>query len=62
MVLRMSYFTFGRFVKVVTDHKHIMSIVKKPLFRAPKRLQAMLLRAQEYDFEVEYKPGKDIIR
>ena len=54
------HFTFGRFVKVLTDHKPLVSIFKKPLFRAPKRLQAMLLRLQEYNFEVEYRPGKSI--
>ena len=51
------HFTFGRFVRVLSDHKPLVSIVKKPLFRAPKRLQAMLLRLQEYNFEVEYRPG-----
>ena len=54
------HFTFGRSVRVVTDHKPLVSIVKKPLSSAPKRLQAMLLRAQEYNFEIEYKSGKDI--
>ena len=34
--------------------------MKKALTRAPKRLQAMLLSAQEYNFEVTYKSGKDI--
>ena len=37
-----------------------MSIVRKPLSRAPKQLQAMLLRSQEYNFELEYKSGKAI--
>ena len=53
-------FTYGRNVTVVTDHKPLVSIVKKALTSAPKRLQAMLLRAQEYNPEVTYKPGKDI--
>ena len=54
------HFTYGRNVTVVTDHKPLVSLVKKALTRAPKRLQAMLLRAQEYNFEVTYKSGKDI--
>ena len=53
------HFTYGRNVTIVTDHKPLVSIVKKALTRAPKRLQAMLLRAQEYNFEVTYKSGKD---
>ena len=54
------HFTYGRNVTVVTDHKLLVSIVKKALTRAPKRLQAMILHAQEYNFEVTYKSGKDI--
>ena len=54
------HFTFGRSVNVITDHKPLVSIVNKPLFRAPKRLQAMLLRLQEYNFEMSYKSGKSI--
>ncbi|XP_066970068.1 uncharacterized protein [Macrobrachium rosenbergii] len=54
------HFTFGRFVTVITDHQPLVSIVKKPLTCAPKRLQARLLRVQEYNFEVVYKSGKDI--
>ena len=54
------HFTFGRSVRVVTDHKPLVSIVRKPLSRAPKRLQAMLLHSQEYNFELEYKSGKAI--
>ena len=54
------HFTFGRHVSVVTDHKPLVAILNKPLFRAPKRLQAMLLRLQEYNFQLTYKPGKSI--
>ena len=54
------HFTYGRKVTVVTDHKPIVSIVKKALTQAPKRLQGMLLHAQEYNFEVVFKSGKDI--
>ena len=52
-------FTFGREVKVYTDHKPLASISKKPLDRAPKRLQGMLLRAMAYDIDVQYLRGKD---
>ena len=53
-------YTYGRQVTVVTDHKPLISIIKKPLSRAPKRLQALTLRAQAYNFDIVYKPGKNI--
>ena len=33
------------------------SILKKSLLSAPKHLQRMMLRLQNFDFEVEYKKG-----
>ncbi len=50
-------YTFGRMTIVETDHKPIESIVKKPLSKAPKRLQIMLLRMSQYDTEIRYKQG-----
>ena len=57
---RFRHYTYGRKVIVVTDHKPLVAICAKPLSRAPKRLQSMLLKIQEYNFEVRYKPGKEI--
>ena len=51
-------FTYGRPVLVQTDHKPLESIVKKPLDKAPKHLQSVLIRALAYDITVEYKRGK----
>ena len=45
-------FTYGRLVKVYTDHKPLVNITK-----APRRLQGMLLRSLNYNIEVEYVPG-----
>ena len=39
-------YTFGRKVKIFTDHKKLHAIVKKPLCLAPKRLQGMILKTQ----------------
>ena len=41
------------------DHKPFVSIYQKPLAKAPKRLKNLLLRAQQYDFSIRYKPGKE---
>ena len=54
------HYTYGRDVTVVTDHKPLVAIRAKPLGKAPKRLQHMLLKSQEYSYQLTYKPGKAI--
>ena len=54
------HYTYGRRVTVITDHKPLESIVLKPLLKAPKRLQSLLLRTQKYDYSVMFKSGKSI--
>ena len=51
-------YTFGRKVKIFTDHKPLQAIVKKPLCLALKRLQGMILKTQQYDTDIEYQPGE----
>ena len=48
-------------ITVETDHKPRISISKKALSAAPKRLQRMLLRLQRYNYELEFKPGCKLI-
>ena len=38
----------------------LISIISKPLDKAPARLQRMLLRLQRYDIDLRYKPGKEL--
>ena len=52
------HYTCGRDTMVITDHKPLVSIVKKPLSCAPRRLQEMLLRTQDYNYLLSYRPGK----
>ena len=55
-------YVYGRDrVRVHTDHKPLETIVKKPLYSAPKRLQRMLLRLQVFNIEVEYLKGKEML-
>ena len=54
------HYTYGRRVTVITDHQPLVSITKKPLDKAPRRLRSMLLHIQEYDFDLIYKPGRSI--
>lgn len=39
-------YTYGRKLDVESDHKPLEVIIRKPLHKAPKRLQRMLMRAQ----------------
>ena len=50
-------YTFGRLVIVHSDHKPLEPIVKKSLFKVPKRLQRMLLRMQKYDVQLVHRKG-----
>ena len=53
-------YIYGRTVVVETNHKPLEAIVTKPRYRAPIRLQRMLLRLQQYDISVVHKPGKQM--
>ena len=57
---RFHQFTYGVPVWVESDHKPLEMITRKALHMAPKRLQRMLLRLQQYSITVVYKPGKDM--
>ena len=54
-------YTYGKEVRVESDHKPLEAITKKRLSAAPPRLQRMLLQLQRYTFTLPYKPGKDMI-
>tara|TARA_B110000881_G_scaffold3720_1_gene2814 strand:- start:401 stop:622 length:222 start_codon:yes stop_codon:yes gene_type:complete len=43
-------YTVGKDIVIETDHKPLVTIVKKPLLNAPARLQSMLLKLQKYNF------------
>ena len=49
---------FGPHVVVEIDHRLLEAIFKKPLNKAPPRLQRMLLKLTKYDLDVRYVPGK----
>lgn len=56
---RFHQFVYGmKQVIVETDHKPLVSIFNKPLYKIPARLQRFMLRLQCYDFDVRYKSGK----
>ena len=58
---RFHTFLYGSLFVVETDHKPLESIQLKSLSQAPPRLQRMLLRLQQYDMTIKYRPGKDLL-
>jgi hypothetical protein len=58
---RFHSYVYGRHVTVETDHRPLISINKKALSSAPKRLQRMLLRLQNYDFDLVFKLGSQVV-
>ena len=53
-------YLFGREVTVESDHKPLEIILQKPLLAAPKRLQRMMMRLQNYNLTVVYKRGQEM--
>ena len=47
-------------ITVHIDHQPLETIFKKPLSKAPRRLQRMMLKLQQYQFTVRYKKGKEL--
>ena len=52
---------YGKSFKVITDHKPLVAICGKTIHNAPPRLQRMLLRLQGYSFDINYRPGSEMI-
>ena len=55
---RFDMYTYGADIDVITDHKPLESIFKKPLHKVPPCLQRMILRLQKYHVKVRYVPEK----
>ncbi|XP_055856265.1 uncharacterized protein K02A2.6-like [Episyrphus balteatus] len=51
-------FVFGKTVLVETDHKPLVPLFEKALYKVPARLQRFMLRLLAYDLKVIFKPGK----
>lgn len=54
-------FIYGKTVWAETDHKHLITIVKKGLTYTPPRLQRLFLKLHKYDLQLEYRPGKELL-
>ena len=54
---RFDQYTYGRPVVVQNDHKPLENILNKPISRAPKRLQSLMMRLYRYDVRFQYTKG-----
>ena len=58
---RFHTYIFGTHFTVESDHKPLEQIQKKSLANTPPRLQRMMLRLQQYDVNIVYRPGKEMV-
>ena len=54
---RFGNYMYGTRFILHSDHKPLEMIVRKNLHSAPTRLQRMLITVQQFDYDLEYKPG-----
>ena len=57
---RFHTYVFGKPFTVESDHKPLEEIQKKSLANTPPRLQRLMLRLQQYDMKIVYRPGKEM--
>lgn len=58
---KIHYYAYGRTVKVVSDHKPLLSIMKKEIHKVPSaKLQRIRLKLLNYDIVLEFAPGTSI--
>ena len=56
-------YNYGKHITIETDHqpcRPLVTIVKKPLHKAPVRLQKMMMQLYWYNFDLVYKKGADL--
>lgn len=58
---RFHTYIYGSRFTVESDHKPLENIQHKSLANTPPRLQRMMLRLQPYDFDIVYRPGKEML-
>ena len=51
-------YIFGKPCTVITDHKPLVPLFNEPYSKPTPRIERWILRLQEYELKVVYKPGK----
>ena len=60
-VLHFKHFTFGNKVNIITDHKPLVSLLKKSLAACSSRLSRLILKIVDYPLKVMYQPGRKMV-
>ena len=53
------HYLFGGSFKLVTDHEPLVPLLNNPQKKAPMRIERMRIKIMGYDYQAEYRPGKD---
>ncbi|XP_046640221.1 uncharacterized protein K02A2.6-like [Daphnia pulicaria] len=59
-LMRFRQYVYGQMVVVETDHKPLVGLLEKPIASCSPRIQRMRLQLQRFDFQLVYKPGKEL--
>ena len=60
-IKKFHHYLYGRRFVVECDHKPLHHIHKKNLKLAPPRLRGMLRSVADYDFTIQYRPGREMV-
>jgi len=60
-IQRFHHLLYGKHFTVITDHKPLETIFRKPIHSAPPQLQSMIVKVMGYNFKVQYRPGTQMI-
>ena len=60
-VLHFKHFTFGNEVNIITDHKPLVSQLKKSLAACSSGLSRLILKIVDYPLKVMYQPGRRMV-
>ena len=53
------HYLFEGSFKLVTDHEPLVPLLNNPQKKAPVRIERMRIKIMGYDYQAEYRPGKD---
>ncbi len=60
-VTRFHTFVYGSKFTVESDHQPLANIQHKSMGDTPSRLQRLMTKLQPYDYEIVYKPGREMV-
>ena len=60
-VLHFKHFTFGNEVNIITDHKPLVSLLKRSLAACSSRLSRLIIKIVDYPLKVMYQSGRKMV-